>query len=182
MINDFITLIKFLNDKRKENNNNKENDITEETKLYELVDKLKDSFSNTHFIKMFEKNDGLTIDKTTTIFSYYLKLIYKDLEKEIKNYQKNLEEESKEIIKNYYKEGHLITKKDFASAIRLFITLVLYLEEDKDNKIQSNCNNIVNYLKSSDLWNKDIYSNDDFNKNLNELKSFNIQINQIINY
>ena len=130
---------------------------------------------------MFEQNEGLTIDKTTAIFLYYLKLIYKDLEKEIKNYQINLKDESKEIINNYYKEEHTITKKDFASAIRLFITLVLYLEEDKDNKIQSNCNNIVNYLKSSDLWNKDIYSNDDFNKNLNELKSFNIQINQIIN-
>ena len=181
MINDFITLIKFLNDKRKENNNNKENDITEETKLYELVDKLKDSLSNTNFIKMFEQNEGLTIDKTTAIFLYYLKLIYKDLEKEIKNYQINLKDESKEIINNYYKEEHTITKKDFASAIRLFITLVLYLEEDKDNKILSNCNNIVNYLKSSDLWSKDIYSNDDFNKNLNELKSFNIQINQIIN-
>ena len=180
MINDFITLIKYLNDKRKENNNNEENDITEETKLYELIDKLKDSFSNTNFIKMFEKNDGLTIDKTTGIFSYYLKLIYKDLENEIKNYQNNLEDESKEIINKHYKEDHLITKKDFASAIRLFITLVLYLEEDKDNKIQSNRNNIVNYLKSSDLWNKDIYTNDDFNKNLNELKSFNIQINQII--
>ena len=181
MINDFITLIKFLNNKRKENNTNKENDITEETKFYELVDKLKDSLSNTNFIKMFEQNEGLTIDKTTAIFLYYLKLIYKDLEKEIKNYQINLKDESKEIINNYYKEEHTITKKDFASAIRLFITLVLYLEEDKDNKIQSNCNNIVNYLKSSDLWNKDIYSNDDFNKNLNELKSFNIQINQIIN-
>ena len=179
MINDFITLIKYLNDKRKENNINTENDITEETKIYELIEKIQDNFSN-NFIKIFEKNDSLTIDKTKGIFSYFLKLIYDDLKNEIKNYQKALEEDSKKIIDNYYQNEHLITKKDLASAIRLFITLVLCLEEDKENKIQSNSNNIINYLKASDLWNRDIYTNDDFNKNLNELKSFKIQINQII--
>jgi len=179
IINDFITLIKHLNEKKKENNTNKEDDITEETKIYEFVLKLKDSFSG-HFIKLFDNNDGLTIDKTKDIFSYYLKLIYEDLKNEIKNYQKDLEEESKKMIDDYYKNEHLITKKDFANAIRLFITLVLCLEEDKENKIMSNRNNLVNYLKSSDLWNRDIYTNDDFNKNLDELKSFKVQINQIV--
>ena len=176
MINDFINLIKYLDDKRIENN---KNDITEETKIYELIDKLKDNFSN-NFIKIFENNDSLTIDKTIGIFSYYIKLIYKDVKNEIKNYQRDLEDKSKKIIDNYFQEKHLINKKDFASAIRLFITLVLFLEEDKEMKIKANCNNIVNYLKTSDLWDKDIYNDNDFNKNLNELKSFNIQINQIV--
>ena len=41
MINDFITLIEFLNDIKKQNNNqdNKNNDITETTKIYEVIEK-----------------------------------------------------------------------------------------------------------------------------------------------
>ena len=107
-------------------------------------------------------------------------MIYEDVKKEIKNYQEELDNKSIDIINNYYKKEHLITKKDFAYAIRLFMTLVLLPEEDKENKIKSNHNNIVNYLKSSDLWKKDIYDNEDFNKNLDELKSINAHINQII--
>ena len=106
-------------------------------------------------------------------------MIYEDVKNEIRDYQEELDNKSKEILDNYYQKEHLISKKDFASAIRLFITLVLLPEEDKENKIKSNHNNIVNYLKSSDLWKKDIYDNEDFNKNLNELKLINAQINQI---
>ena len=43
MISVFITIIEFLNDKRKQNNmqENKDNDFTEKTKIYELIDKKK---------------------------------------------------------------------------------------------------------------------------------------------
>ena len=178
IINDFIELIKFLNDKRN-GNLNEEKDIKEESKIYEVVGKLKDSTSN-NFIKIFENNDGLTIDKVFAIFDYYLKSIYEDISNEIKKYQEKLDDKSIEFMNNYYEKGHLISKKDFAYAIRLFITLVLLPEEDKKNKIKSNRNNLVNYLKASDLWEKKIYDNEDFDKNLNELKSINAQINQTI--
>ena len=39
MINDFILSIKFLNDKRKDKHMN---DINEETKIYEILDEIKD--------------------------------------------------------------------------------------------------------------------------------------------
>ena len=67
-------------------------------------------------------------------------------------------------------------------AIRLFTTLVLFLEkdkEDKEKKIKNNRNNLINYLKASDLW-RDIYDHPDFNKNLNELRDINVKISQII--
>ena len=186
MINDFIELIKYLNDKKKENidkikENSKINDtnINEETIIYEVVKKLNDTFSN-EFIKIFEGNNGLTVDKTSEIFLYYLKLSFDLIKVELKNYQNELDDKSKEAIISYYQKEHPISKKDFACAIRLFTTLVLFLEEDKENKIKSNRNNLVNYLKASDLWSSEIYENDDFNKNLNELKLFNAQINQII--
>ena len=60
------------------------------------------------------------------------------------------------------------------------MTLVLFLEDDKENKIKLNRNNIINYLKAPDLWNKDIDDMQTFYLNLNELKSINAQINQII--
>ena len=179
MINDFITLIEILNEKRKPNST-QENDITEDSKIYELIDKKKDSFS-TNFMKMFQNNDSLTIDKTYEIFEYYLKLIYEDIKSEIKRYQKNLDKKSiEEEIKEIYSKENIIDKKSLAHAIRIFITLVLFLEEDKEKKIKSNLNNVMNYLKSVDLWDKNIYENGDFNSNLNNLKLLNVHINQII--
>ena len=178
MINDFITLIEFLNDKRKENNN-QDKDITEETKIYDVIDKKKDSFSD-NFIKMFEKNESLTIDKTYEIFEYYLKLIYEDIKNEIKKYQKKLDKESVEEYFLLNSKENCIDKKNLAHAIRLFITLVLFLEEDKEKKIKSNLNNVINYLKAPDLWDKNIYDNQYFNANLNKLKLINAHINQII--
>ena len=143
IVNDFITLIKFLNNKKKERNN-KDNTITEETKIYEVLDELKEQISPI-FLEIFKNNDGLTVDKTIDIFLYYTILIYEDIENEIKKYQEILDDKSKEKINDYFQKEHLISKKDFACAIRLFITLILFLEEDKDNKIKINHNNVVNY-------------------------------------
>jgi len=109
------------------------------------------------------------------------KLIFEDIVKEIKKYQVNIDKNSKEEINKYYKKGenHHISKLDLAYAIRLFISLVLFTEEEK-NKIKTNTNNIIKYLTAPDLWKKDIYDDtDNFNRNLNELKSMNFQINQI---
>jgi hypothetical protein len=182
MINDFITLIKFLNDKKKEGND-KDNDIQEESKIYEVINKIKDRVSN-NFIKLFENNDGLTINKITSIFEYYLKVIYEVVNNEMKKYKQELNTKSKEKINELYQnqKSDLISKKDFACAIRLFITLVLFLEEEKDreNKIKNNSNNVINYLKAQDLWSKDVVNDQNFNKNLNELKKINAPVKQII--
>ena len=78
------------------------------------------------------------------------------------------------------KKEILQKKKDLFHAIRLFITLVLLLEDDKQNKIKDNKNNIINYLKSEDLWIDVDIKNKQFIKNMNDLKSMNIHINQIV--
>ena len=176
ILNDFISLIKFLNSK------DKGNEVKEEAKIYEVIKDIKDSTSK-DFIKLFEQQNELTIGKLPEIFDYYLKLIFEDIVKEIKKYQVNIDKNSKakEEINKYYKKGenHHISKLDLAYAIRLFISLVLFTEEEK-NKIKTNTNNIIKYLTAPDLWKKDIYDDtDNFNRNLNELKSMNFQINQI---
>ena len=66
------------------------------------------------------------------------------------------------------------------NAIRLFITLVLFRENDKENKIKLNRKNIIDYLKHSDLWNSEIFKDEKFDENLDELKLCNIQINNIM--
>ena len=83
-------------------------------------------------------------------------------------------------LEEYFKNKSLISKDDFESAISLFMILVLFREEDKENKIKYNHKNIVNYLKSPDLWDKNIYYDKRFNENLFELKLINIQISQIL--
>ena len=173
IINDFIELIKYLNNSKKENNS-----IKEDTKLYEVIGKLND-LNSKNFINIFEKNDNLTVNKTVAIFEYFLKIIFGNVSSELSDYQKDLEESSKEVIDKYFEGKHLIERKEFAYAIRLFATLVLFLEEDKENKIKSNQNNIINYMKASDLWKTDI-NEDNFNNELNKLKSMKVSINQII--
>ena len=179
IIKDFLELIKHLNNLKKESNAQEE--IKDDTKLYDIVlmDKIKDLISN-NFINLFEKNDCLTVNKTIAIFEYFLKIIYECVNSTINEYQEDeIDESTKEKIDNYFQKKHLIKKKDLAYAIRLFISLVLFQEEDKENKVKSNQNNIVNYLKSTDLWKYDI-NDDSFINDLNELKSINIHINQII--
>ena len=77
MINDFIELIKYIKDKRKENTNKakesdkiNDNNVTEETKIYEVVEKLNNTFSN-NFIKLFEKKMVLQLIKPLK-FSYII--------------------------------------------------------------------------------------------------------------
>ena len=178
LINDFIVLITFLSSKRKEGINKMDN-INEELTISEILDKIKDQISP-FFGKLFEKNESLTIDKTSAIFDYYLKCIYDNAKNELKKYQEELDDNSKELIKNYYKTEHLIKKNDLAYAIRLFIILVLLPEEDKEKKIKTNRNNLINYLKAVDLWEKDICENEGFIKNLNELKLIGAQIKHSI--
>ena len=62
------------------------------------------------------------------------------------------------------------------NAIKLFIALVLF----RENKIKSNRKNLIDYLKSPDLWDEKIYINEKFKHNINELKQIKIQVNQIL--
>ncbi len=183
-IKDFITLIK-LGPKKDIINNGKEKNnnfiLSENTKISEIINKFKNDFSG-DFIKLFENNDNLTFDKTIDIYLFYLKLFYKLIDESLKPHQKEISKESKILIDDYYKSEHHINKKNLANAIRLFTSLVLFLEEDKDKKIKMNRNNVINYLRASDLWSSDIYDNEDFNKSLNELKIFNVQISEILSF
>ena len=180
IINDFLKLIKYLNYKKIEM---QPYNIHGKTKIYEIIKK-KEYTHSKYFMELFENYDEFTINKITKIFDYYLKLIYKDVFNEIKKYQKKLDDYLKDsIIKsvnNYFTKNKIISKKDLSYSIRLFTMLTLFQEENKDNKIKLNNNNIANYLKYQDLWEKRKYYNKNFEEDLNELKTMDFKINGII--
>jgi hypothetical protein len=191
LINDFITLLQYLNDLKKNDN---DTNITEQSPISEVLKLLKDKISK-DFLEIFkDKKNKIIVKKTIEIFKYFLKLINKNIKEEIKLYQEELEDEmeyldddirkeledKKHMLDEYYKGNPLIKKKDFAYAIQLFMALVLFREEDKKHKIQYNIENIINYLRKPDFWENEIYNNKKFQKNLYDLKIINIKINQII--
>ena len=60
------------------------------------------------------------------------------------------------------------------------MSLVLFREEDKENKIKANKKNLINYLNVEDFWQIKIFSDNKFNYELSELKQFNLQTYQIV--
>ena len=77
----------------------------------------------------------------------------------------------------------IIQKEDLATAIRLFITLILFREKekDKDKKIKFNKRNIIDYLSNKDLWKSSLYNNKiKFEEKLLKLKALNVKIEEIL--
>ena len=185
LFDDFITLLQNLNDLKEDD---KDTDISEDSHISKVLESIKDKVSADFLLLLDDKENKLIIKKTSGIFKYFLQLIYKYVKEEIKDYQENLEdddrkndlEDKKNKLDKYFNKKPLITKQDFASTVRLFMTLVLFREKDKTNKIQCNIHNIIDYLRTSDFWDNKIYNNDEFQKNLYELRIINIQINQIV--
>ena len=177
ILNDFTQLILFLiNNKKllKEEKNNAlilkdENRIIE---VFEKFNKVSDDFKD-----IFRGQDSLTLSKTTYILEYYILLIFFGKIKEsLNSFQIDLEKEQKDLIKKYFENNPVIEKSVFKSAIRTFIVLFLNFEKDKENNIQKNENNIINYFEIPDIWAP--FGN--YKEGLNDLRNLNIKINQII--
>ena len=182
LINDFNQLIMFLN------NNINNNKISEEISGKKVIsnafqfleDKISDEFKG-----IFEDKKNMTINKITNLFIYYLRLIFdKNIKDKFNEYQmqeEDIDEKKKNKIKKFFSdENHLITKEKFRDAVRLLISLYLFKEDEKENKIKNNINNISNYLNIKDIW-IDISTNKrEFKEELKEIKKLNIQINQIL--
>ena len=224
IINDFINLIEYL---YKIKNDEKNNNINEDTKINEIVKNLNGISED--FKTLFNENNDIIVKKISNCFDYYLKLIFKSIKNDLEIYQeikedkdknkakleKNQEEnkirknddnknkinenktkKGKDEVKNpifnldnklikklnnfFGKENKVITKELLKNAIRLFISIILYRENDKENKIKLNKNNIVGYLKEKDLWKNKNIRDKQFIDDLEELKLINIKINQIL--
>ena len=181
IFNDFIQLIIFLNKNKILLREEKKKGISikDDSKIEETFKDLGEKVSK-HFKELFAKKDNFTLNKTTYLFEYFRNLILGMVKLELKVFQYDLEEEQKNLIETCFKEQRLITKEQFKFTLRSFIVLFLNLVNDKENKIRRNPNNMVNYLDIPDIWDKSIYNNENFKKELDNLKKINVKINQII--
>ena len=181
-----MSLIEYLNNLKKIKQDN-DNNIKAKTKIVEILKNIDFDVSN-EFLTIFDETSELILNKIFKIFNYYLLMILPEIKGEIRNYQEITEFEIGNKLENnlspklneYFQKQPIINREDLEDTIRLFITLVLFREKDKENKIKLNRKNIIDYLKQSDLWNSEIFKNEKFNENLDELKLCNIQINNIM--
>ena len=176
IINDFIIIIKYLNEISKEQNNK----INENTKIYdiEIVKNLKNISMD--FKEIFGNKNNIFVSKIINIFDYYLKTIFKYVKSNIQNYQEKYGD--KKSLYNYDDKDMIIKKENLATAIRLFMTLVLFREreKDKDKKIKFNEHNIVDYLNNENFWESSLFKNQKFKDNLSKIKELNIKIKEIL--
>lgn len=183
VINDFISLINYLNSINNEKQNKGKKAVCD------LITDVNDLSSD--FLAFFEDQKEITVNKIFKLFNYYLELIFSDVKEEIYKYQEKDENETEReaqinavsviTLNDYFqKENAVISKEDLENAIRLFVTLVLFREKDKINKIKLNRKNVFDYLKQPDFWKNKIYKNVKFFDDLKELKSSDISINHIL--
>ena len=182
IINNFFILIEHLI-KISNGKKDDEEDLGN-SKISEVIQGIKEISKD--FKEMFEdnkddnkKNIYLTVNKTTNIFGYYLKLIFKYIKEDIKKYQEKKSSLDKKKLDSFFSKKPIINKESLIRAIRIFISVILYREKDKE-KIKSNKKNIIGYLHKKDLWENTIYTNEKFESNMEEIKSFNIKINEIL--
>ena len=195
IINNLIILVDYLNSSKKEDKD--DNDIKGDSEIYQALKNIEDNISH-DFLNKFKEKGVLTINKIPEIFNWFIKLMFKDIKDEIINYQeqkeekdnkkedddnKYLDEKTKNKLDAYFEKPNIVIEKyDLENAIRLFVTLVLFREKDRENKIKNNRRNLIDYLKGPDLWDNKKFDREKekFNENLNELKQFKIQINQTL--
>ena len=166
------------------NNNKISDEISGKKEIYYTFEFLDDKLS-VEFKKFFEGKKSLTINKITNLFTYFLRLIFDKIIKEVFNEYQIQEEDIEEIKKNkikkfFIEENHLITKEQFRNAIRLLISLYLFKEDEKENKIKNNVSNIYNYLYMKDIWIGISTNKTEFKEELKEIKKLNIQINEML--
>ena len=140
-----MTLIKYLVNK-----------IEDNVMISEINSQIENNVSP-EFLQIFEDKKDLTINKTISLFEYFLKFIFNEIKKDLDDYKsdfdnKKIEKKTKDELEKYFKKEEedndeenninvnqkIIDKNNLASAIRWFMILVLFGEEDKDNKIKEN--------------------------------------------
>ena len=181
ILNEFIKLIIFLNSNKKLLNEDNTNAmiIKDDSRICEVLEKF-NKISDNDFINLFKEKDSLIISKTTNILLYYRELIFRRIKQALKPFQYALIEEQKSLIKNSFEEKGIIKENIFKLALRSFIVFFINLEKDKNKNIKENNSNIINYLDIPDLWDPTIYNQENFKKELNDLKEMNVKVNQTI--
>jgi len=175
-IKDFKALIIFLNNSKFYQD---KFEMRENNKIYDGFKIIENILYDKNIINIFKDKD-IKISKLSNIFQFFLILIYPKIKNDLSEYEVDIPEDKIEQINNYFKENHIITRENLSYALRIFSSSFLTDIKDKEKKIKNNLNNFVDYLDIPDIWEKNIYTKNEFRQELNKLKSLKIQFNQIL--
>ena len=176
--NDFKTLLIFLIKFKTNDKNNDEINLNEKSKIFEVFTIIQNELNEKNFKFIFKDKD-ITINKLSNIFVYFLILIYPTINRELLDYREEIPEDKIKQINIYFNEKHLITKENLSFCIRMFCSSFLSEIKDKEKKIKKNTNNFVNYLDIPDIWEKYIYTKNEFKEELDKIKNLKIKLNEI---
>ena len=164
------------------NDNYSQNEI-----IYDIIQKLSKYIKlNQELIQFLKEHkdlgnkDAFTVKTLVPIFEYFEKLCWEDIKKKVlPDYQLEINEDIKNHILNYFdinEDNKVIDKRNFATALRKLISRYLSgLRQDID--IDSS-KNLMLYIFKEDLWDKDIINSEEFEKEIKEILSIEIQIGQ----
>ena len=132
IINDFITLIEYLNKSKKEENNK----INENTKICDIdIIKTTKNISN-DFKNIFDENKDIVVNKIPNLFDYYLKLIFKYIKKDMEKYQEKKEIKKEDDKNKKGKEKNEGKKEGEKEKENIKEKTKTYLDEKIINKLE----------------------------------------------
>ena len=130
---------------------------------------------------LFIKNKEFTLRHLLGIYEYIEEINYSIIEKHINNdYLAPLDEKFIDSIENIYlKEIRFVTKSILARGIRKFISRTLSgkrMDDEIDPKKE-----LIMYLQyNEDIWEPEVFNNEQFDNDMTELSSIPITVSQIV--
>ena len=135
--------------------------------------------------RLYRNDNPFTISSLLSIFDYLEELFWPQFSKNIhKDYTLLLPEEIKKQVLDYFKNidnnnKHIINITNFTLSLRRLISRYL-VDTKKDKQINPNLELYIIICKN-EFWNKDIYTNIEFNKELFAICNKNIKIGNAFN-
>ena len=124
-----------------------------------------------------------TISQIISVYEYFELLCFDEFKKNIDPcYKKEISKEKKEMIEKYFVDhpNTLLTKLIISTTIRKFISRSLVgIREDLDIGDNIELFGILHYKE--DCWNKEIYTNYQFDEQIDELTKLDIKVGEILN-
>ena len=123
-----------------------------------------------------------TISQIISVYEYFELLCFEEFKKNIDpSYKQTISEEKKESIRKYFEENKnaLINKLVICTTIRKFISRSL-VGTREDLEIGENIELFSILLYKEDCWNREIYSNNNFEQAIEQLKTLDIRVGEIL--
>ena len=169
-------IIAYINKNiKKINNKGLDSIITEGGFPYEICNNLK------NFLK---ENSNIMVNKLTNLMIYLEKLYFElAIEKKGEEYKEPLDETTIAKIQKYYedKSGKLIAKDKLSlTLIRFLLNDLMNQRNDKTkNRLYEMDDNLFDILSNEFLWEKPIYEDSKFSKEIKEYKELGILVENI---